>query len=136
MEQSRKIVFLETGVVALGVLICGAIMVGVFALIGHFSLPVVWGALVGCFLTVANFFFMAVGTSLAADKAEAQNVAGGKGVIRTSMIIRYVALALLLFAFGKSGICNPIALVLPLAFVRPVLLVSEFFRKPGDKKHG
>lgn len=92
---------------------------------------VLWGALAGYVLTVGNFFIMAVGTSLAADKAEDQNVSAGKNLLRGSMMLRYVVLAVLLFVLAKSGVCNVIALALPLAFVRPVLMLSEFFRKKG-----
>lgn len=131
MSESRKIVLKETAIVAVGELICCAVMVGVFALLGRFDLKVLWGALLGGTLTVGNFFFMAVGTSLAADKAQEQNVSGGKNVIRSSMLLRYLVLAVLLFACAKSGICNVLALALPLAFVRPVLMFGEFFRKKG-----
>ena len=129
MVESRKIVLRETAIIAVGEAACCGIMVGVFALVGHFDLTVLWGALIGFFLTVANFFVMAVGTSLAADKAQEQNVSAGKNLLRGSMGLRYVVLFVLLFAFARSGICNVLALVLPLAFVRPVLMLSEFFRK-------
>ena len=131
MLESRKIVLRETAIIAIGETICCAVMVGVFALLGRFAMDVLWGALAGLVLTVANFFVMAVGTSLAADKAENQDVNGGKNLIRSSMALRYVVLAVLLFALAKSGICNVFALVLPLAFVRPVLMFGEFFRKKG-----
>jgi hypothetical protein len=129
--DSRKIVFQETAVIAIGEAICCGIMVGVFALLGYLDMKVLWGALVGYVLTVGNFFFMAIGTSLAADKAQEQNVNGGKNVIRTSMLLRFLVLIVLLIAFAKSGICNVLALALPLAFVRPVLMIGEFFRKKG-----
>ncbi|MBQ8910789.1 MAG: hypothetical protein IJY91_07110 [Oscillospiraceae bacterium] len=129
MVESRKIVLRETAIIAVGEAACCGIMVGVFALVGHFDLTVLWGALIGFFLTVANFFVMAVGTSLAADKAQEQNVSAGKNLLRGSMGLRYVVLFVLLFAFARSGICNVLALVLPLAFVRPVLMLSDFFRK-------
>ncbi len=131
MDESRKIVLRETAVVAIGEAVCCGIMVGVFALLKAFSLPVLWGALVGYALTVANFLVMAIGTALAADRAEEQNVAAGKNLIRGSMALRYLVLLVLLIAFAKSGICNVLALVLPLAFVRPVLMLAEFFRKKG-----
>ena len=131
MLESRKIVLRETAIIAAGEAVCCGIMVGIFALLGQFDLSVLWGALIGFFLTVANFFVMAVGTSLAADKAEDQNVSAGKNLLRGSMGLRYLVLAVLLFAFAKSGICNVLALVLPLVFVRPVLMLSEFFRKKG-----
>lgn len=131
MLESRKIVLRETAVIAFGEAVCCGIMVGLFALLGKFSLSVLWGALIGYVLTVGNFFVMAVGTSLAADKAQDQNVSAGKNLLRSSMGLRFVVLFVLLFVFAKSGICNIFALVLPLAFVRPVLMLSEFFRKKG-----
>ena len=131
MDESRKIVIRETALIAVGELLCCGIMVGVFALLGAFSWQVLWGAVVGFVLTVANFFVMAVGTALAADKAEDQNVSAGKNIIRGSMALRYIVLFVVLIAFAKSGICNVLAMVLPLAFVRPVLMMGEFFRKKG-----
>lgn len=131
MDESRKIVLRETAVIAIGEAVCCGIMVGIFALLKAFSLPVLWGALVGYVLTVANFFVMAVGTALAADKAQEQNVSAGKNLIRSSMALRYLVLIVVLIAFAKSGICNVLSMVLPLAFVRPVLMMAEFFRKKG-----
>lgn len=131
MDESRKIVFRETAIIAAGEAVCCAVMAGVFALLGRFDMRVLWGTLIGYLLTVGNFFLMAVGTSLAADKAQEQNVSSGKNLIRVSMGLRYIILFVLLFAFGKSGLCNVFALVLPLVFVRPVIMFSEFFRKKG-----
>lgn len=131
--DSRRIVFKETAIIAVGELICTAVMLGVFALIGKFDRSVILGGVFGCLLAILNFFFMAVGASLAADKAEKQDVKGGKGIVQTSMLLRYILLFVILFALGKSGICNLFALVIPLVFVRPVLTVGEFFRKKGDE---
>lgn len=131
--DSQKIVFKETAIIAVGELICTAVMIGVFALIGKFDRSVVLGGIFGCMLAILNFFFMAVGASIAADRAEKQDVKGGKGIVKMSMSLRYVLLFVILFALGKSGICNLFALVIPLVFVRPVLTVGEFFRKKGDE---
>lgn len=129
MDESRKIALRESFYIAIGIVICSAVMVGVFALLGKFDLSVLWGALVGSVLTVLNFFAMAIGATLAADKAKDQNVTGGRNLVRISMILRYAVLALILYAFAKSGICNLFALVIPLLFVRPVMLVADFFKK-------
>lgn len=127
--DSRKIVFHETAVIAVGEAVCIAAMTGVYALIGKFDSTVVFGGVAGGVLAVLNFFFMAVVASLAADKAQQQDVAGGQKLIQGSYPIRMLVLAVLLFAFAKSGLCDLIALVLPLVFVRPILTVGEFFRK-------
>ncbi len=132
--NSRKIVFLETGLVALGQLLCCGAMVGIFALLGHYDRSVLLGAIVGLGVAVGNFFFMAVAVSLAADKAAAQNVKGGQALIRISYFVRLLVMAVVLYAFVKSGLCNVIAAVLPLVFTRPILTMGEFFRKSGESK--
>ena len=131
MTESRKIVLKETALIAIGELVCVALMCGVYALIGKFSLSVVLGGLVGLVLATGNFFFMAVAATLAADKAEAQDVEGGKKLMKSSYPVRLLVLAVLLILCAKSGFFDVVALVLPLVFVRPVLTVAEFFRKKG-----
>lgn len=130
--DSRRFVLKETAIVLLGEILCSGAMVGIFALLGKYDSAVLLGAAVGAVLATLNFFFMAVGATLAADKAENQNVKGGKAMIQSSYLIRLVVLFAILFAFAKSGLCNVIALVVPLIFVRPVLTIAEFFRKPGE----
>lgn len=131
--DSKKLVWRETGIVAAGVLLCTAVMIGVFAMLGKFDVSVLLGGAAGALLAVGNFFFMAVGITLAADKAEKQEVNAGKLLARNSYLIRLLVLAVLLFACAKSGIFHLIALVLPLIFVRPTLTIAEFFRKTGEK---
>lgn len=127
--ESRKFVIKETSIVFLGELIGSAAMVAVFALLGQLNGSVLLGAIVGSVLTTLNFFFMAASASIAADKAVKQDVKGGKAVIKSSYSLRLVVLFILLFAFAKSGLCNPIALAVPLVFARPTITIAEFFRK-------
>ena len=132
--DSRKFIFQQTAIIAAGQVVCVGAMYGIFALLSAFDSTVLLGGIVGAVLSLLNFFFMAVGVTLAADKATNQNVSGGKATIKTSYLLRTLLLAVVLFAFAKSGLCNVIALVLPLAFVRPIITVAEFFRKPGEVK--
>lgn len=129
--DSKKIVFHETMIAAAGELICTGVMLGIYALLGKFDTSVLLGGIVGAVLAVGNFFLMAVGTSLAADKAEKQDVNSGKILIRNSYMLRLALLFVILFACAKSGLFNLFALVLPLTFIRPVLTIAEFFRKEG-----
>ncbi|MBR2937756.1 MAG: hypothetical protein IKB80_04605 [Oscillospiraceae bacterium] len=130
----RKFVLRQTGIVALGELIGTAAMIGIFALLGKYDTGVLLGGVVGALAATGNFLAMAIGVNAAADKAEKQNVAGGQATVKGSYVLRMVALFGVLFAFAKSGLCNPIALVVPLVFVRFTLTAAEFFRrKPGDK---
>ncbi len=132
--DSRKIVFKETSVVAIGQAICCAAMVGIFALLDKYNASVLIGAIAGCVIATLNFFFMAVAVSLAADKAEAQNVKGGEALVRISYFVRMIVLFVVLYALVKSGVCNVITAVLPLVFTRPILTIGEFFRKSGEAK--
>ena len=88
--------------------------------------------LMGAVVAVLNFLFMAIGISLAADKAQEQNVKGGKSLVTGSYMLRIVLMFVVLFACAKSGHFHVIALVLPLVFVRPILTVAEFFQKKGS----
>lgn len=129
--DSRKIVFKETAVIAVGELICCAVMVGIFAALGYFRMNVLWGALGGAFVMTANYFFMAVTVSLASDRAAQGDVQQAQKMVRLSSAVRLFAMGLLLFVGIVLG-ANVVALVLPLAFARPILMLAEFFRKKGD----
>jgi len=130
--DSRKFLFQETARVAIGQAICVAVMIGIFALLGYYDRAVLLGGIFGGVIAVLNFFFMGVGASLAADKAQNQDVKGGQATIHASYLLRMAVMAVVLFALVKSGLCNVIAVVLPLAFTRPIISVGEFFRKSGD----
>jgi hypothetical protein len=80
---------------------------------------------------IVNYFFMAVTVSLAADRAEQGDPQAGQRMVRLSSTVRLVLMGLALFLGIKLG-ANVIALVLPLAFQRPILMLAEFFRKKGD----
>ena len=131
--SSKSILFRETRTVALGMVICTAAMVGIFALLGKYDTAVLFGAIAGALLSFGNFFLMALGTTVAADKAERQDVKGGQALIQMSYIGRMVGLFLLLVLCAKSGKCNVLALVIPLVFVRPILTIAELFKKKGGQ---
>ncbi len=131
--NTRKFIVRETLLLAAGELICSAVMLGLFALLGYFDGKAVLGAVFGSVIAVGNFFFMAIMGDAAADRAAEQEVKQGKAMIRTSYSVRLIVMAVLLLALAKSGTCNLLALVIPLFFTFPVLTVIEFFRKSGKK---
>ena len=130
--DSRKFVLKETGIVAVGTVTGTLIMLGIFALLSKFDQAVLLGGVFGTVVAILNFFFMAMAADLAADKAEKQDVAGGKALIQRSMLLRTVTMFVIFFALAKSGICNVISMVVPLVFMRPTITIAEFFRKKGD----
>ena len=131
---SKNTAFRETAPVLLGQLLCTAVMIGIFALAGKYQLSVLLGGLVGALIATANFFIMSFVANLAADKAEAQDVAGGQKMIQLSYMGRMLGMFLVLILCAKSGYFHVLALVLPLAFTRPILTIAEIFKKKGENK--
>ena len=131
--DSRKIIFQETSVIAIGEAICVPLMVLAFFLCGAFDRTVVFGGIAGALIATANFFFMAMSTSLAADKALAEDVKGGQATMQFSYIFRLIFMFGALAVCAKSGMMNLLALVIPVLLVRPIIMFAEFFRKKGGK---
>ena len=127
----RKIVLKETSVIAIGETICVPLMVLAFFLCGAFDRSVVFGGIAGALIATANFFFMALSTSLAADKAQNQDVKGGQATMRFSYIFRLIFMFAALVVCAKSGLMNLLALVIPVILVRPIIMIAEFFRGKG-----
>lgn len=134
MIDSRKFILRKTAVIAMGQVLCVAVMIGIFALLGYYDRSVLLGGILGGVIAIGNFFAMAVCADLAADRAEKGNVQSGQALIKVSYFARIAVMAVLLFALVKSGLCHVIAAVVPLIFNRPILTLSEFFRKGNASK--
>ena len=130
--DSKKLLLKQTGIIALGQAVCIALMAGVFAILGRLDSSVILGGLVGAAVSTANFFFMALFADRAADKAQQQDVAGGQKLVQLSYMGRLIVMFAVLALCAKSGYFHVLALVLPLAFNRPILTLVEFFRKKGS----
>ena len=129
--DSRKVVLRQTLAVTVGVLICTAAMVGVFAALGKFQLNVLWGALVGWLAISLNHLFLGITVCNAADRAERGETKAAQNMVALSSTVRLVAMGgavVLAIVLGA----NAVAAALPLLFARPVLMVTEFFGKKGD----
>jgi hypothetical protein len=121
--------------VSIGETICVALMLGVYALIGKFSTSVLVGAIFGEVATLLYFLSITVVVSMAADKAEnTGQAAKAKLTVQSSSTIRLLALAVIYIIVLKAKICDPIAAVLPLIFLRISITLMEFFRRDGEDK--
>ena len=56
--------------VSIGVLLGSALMVAVFAVLGRFTWPVLWGALLGDAVAIGNFVFLGISVQKAAARSE------------------------------------------------------------------
>lgn len=116
-----------------GELLAVGLTCAVFLLLGRFDMKVLWGGILGAVLAIGNFAALALGLSMASKKALAGDTKGGQGVSTTSMIVRYLLLALILFFAARTKAVNPIALIVPLALFRPILSLEEMIRTKEEK---
>jgi len=120
--------------VALGEIVCVAIMLGVYAALGYFTLKVLWGALLGCLLAILNFLFLSIAVTRAIDQATTTGEAAkAKLSVQSSAGIRLLVIAVVLFVAFHAEVCDPVAALLPLLFMQVSMNVIEFFRKDGEK---
>lgn len=129
-----KYISLQVLPVLIGQLLLSALMVGVFAVLGYYDASVVYGAAAGALIATLNHLVLVFGVVAASDKAEKQDVKGGQALVQISYTGRLIVLFLILVLCAKSGVFNLLALVLPLAFTRPILTVAEFFKKKGGSE--
>lgn len=129
--DSRKKILKDTAVLLVGELIGAALVVAGFAAFNAFSLSVVIGAIVGSVVITANYFAMALVLDLAADRAADNEVKKAQKMIQLSSTVRLLCMGAILLVAIKLG-ANTIALLLPLLFMRPILMLVEFFGKKGD----
>ncbi|MDD4688733.1 MAG: ATP synthase subunit I [Eubacteriales bacterium] len=108
-----------------------AVMIGIFALIGQFSLSVLWGALFGLFLVLLNFVLLAITLNKAADVQSR-----GKAIAGISYTSRMLFLLLgSIFAIVYLKV-NPIALIIPYVFPRISIGILQALniRDKSDKR--
>lgn len=125
IRQVRREVLLYS----LGILLCLGLMYGVYALLHRLSGRVLLGGAVGAALMIANYLLTAVGVLRATDKAEQGDAKAGMRTVSMSRLGRYLLMILVLVVFGKSGLCDVIAMLIPLVLSRPILMILELFRR-------
>jgi len=134
MDFPKYSVWKETVILALGQAVCVSAMVGVFALLDKYDISVLLGGIAGGILAIAHYVSMVICANIATKKALQQDVKGGQAIMQMSYMLRMVGLfgALVLCALTKQF--HPLALVLPIVFVRPIISVADMIRRKGGKQ--
>ena len=127
--NDKKEALRELAIISLGELLVFGLICGGFALLGRLDGKVLLGGAVGTGTAILNYFLMAVGVFAAADKAQAGDPARGKRIVSLSMLGRYALMIVILVVCAKSGFCNVVAMVIPIALFRVLIYVGEFFRR-------
>lgn len=140
--KPQEAVVKETGHIAIGTLILTAVMLLVFAVIGRFSLNVLFGGLYGCALAVANFFFLGMtvqrvaesAQKLHGEEADPDAVKLAKLKMRQSYMLRMLLGAGLLIVALAVLKLNWIACVCPLIFPRITISAMDVFKRVRSVK--
>ena len=127
--RAQSKIWKATAPVAVGQLIGALLILAVFALLGRFDTSVLLGSIAGGVLAFANYYFLYLFATRAAERAEHQDVTGGQKLIQLSYMGRMIALFVILLLLAKSGQFHVITLVIPLALNRPILTIHEMIRK-------
>ena len=133
--QKNRDVLRQVGGLAVALLVCIAVMLAVYALLGRLARLVLLGAVFGWILAVGNFLSLSITVSNALDRAaNGGSPQKAQLEIHTSRVVRPLVLALIYIVLFRAKVCDPVAALLPLLFAQVAIKVLEFFR--NDKKGG
>ncbi len=152
--KEKSPVFVETLRILIGETIVALLVVGVFLLLDlcslvTFSYTVITGAALGALVIVLNFFFLARSTDKAAleaieargtdemsdeeiEKFTKEHSAKMNNAIKLSFIVRTVSMLAALVLALITPYFHPIATLVPLLMLRPVITVSGLLRRKED----
>ena len=107
--------------ISTGVLLGSALMVAVFAVLGRFSWPVLWGALLGDAVAIGNFVFLGISV----QKAAAAEALRGRQIMQFTYSLRML---IVVAAFALSMAVEVfywLAVLIPLLLPRITILVLQ-----------
>ncbi len=160
MQNKTKLPLFEVVSMIVGEIITSAAVIAVFMIVNligkqpllHYS--VVLGVLLGSLITVMNFILLSVLTTRAvnkalADRGEAEMTDDEAAVfakehqakLQLAMTVSYVIriatmVAALIVAFIFKEVFNPIATIVPILMLRPILTLTQLILRKKEGKNG
>ncbi len=130
----QKAILLETFRIAVGALVLSAVMNVVFFLLNMWSTGVLYGALIGSFAAVLNFFLLGITVQLIANGKE--DVKRNKLKLQLSYSLRMLVILGVVAFFATRVYISPVSLVLPLFFPRLTIALLQIlgFYKPDKNE--
>lgn len=133
--QKHRDVLHQTGRLAVALIVCVGVMLGIYALMGKFTSSVFLGAVIGSFLAIGNFLSLSITVSNALERAARdQDPQRAQLSIQASSVVRLLALAAIYILLFRAKVCDPVAALIPLLLAQAALKLVEFFR--NDDKGG
>ena len=160
MQNKNKLPLFEVAAMIVGEIITSAVIIAVFVIVNlikgapllHFSVPA--GALLGSLITVMNFILLSILTTRAINKALADRGDGEmtdeeaetfakehQAKVQFAMTVSYVIriatmVVALIVAFIFKQVFNPIATIIPIFMLRPILTVTQLLLSKKEGKNG
>ena len=160
MQNKNKLPLFEVAAMMIGEIITSAVIVAVFMVVNlvkgeplvHFSVPT--GALLGSLITVMNFVLLSILMTRAINKALADRGEGEmsdeeaeafakehQAKVQFAMTVSYVIriatmVVALIVAFIFKQVFNPIATIIPIFMLRPILTVTQLLLSKKEGKNG
>ena len=160
MQNKTKLPLFEMAAMIVGEIITSVLIVAVFMIVNfikgepllHYSVPI--GALLGSTITVVNFFLLSILTTRTVNKALASRGSGEmtdeeaetfakehQAKVQCAMTVSYVVriatmVVALIVAFIFKEIFNPIATIIPIFMLRPLLTVTQLLLNKKEGKNG
>lgn len=126
-----KEVWREINKIALGSLVCTALVLAVFWIIGELDLAVLIGAAIGLVYSVGNFFFMSVGVASALATGD-ENAAKMK--LRSSYMTRTVIMLAVVAASLLLDFINPIPVLISVFYAKIIITAINLWNTYVLKK--
>ena len=127
--QKNRDVLRQVGGLAVALLVCIAVMLAVYALLGRLDRLVLLGAVFGWILAVGNFLSLSITVSNALDRAaNGGSPQKAQLEIQTSSVVRPVILVIIYILLFRAELCDPLAAILPLLFAQICIKLIDFFR--------
>ena len=126
-----KSVWTDVARVTLGNFLLGAIMIVVFFLVGHFSLSVIWGALLGNTFISLSFLWLAFSVSKNIEK----DPKNAQARVSATYTFRLIAAAIMIIVAIKLPVFNWVAAVIPLFYQRIVIMIAGHIRSKEVNKN-
>ena len=116
----------DIGFMALGCGVCSVVVALVFAVIGKFTLPVLWGTLVGYVLSFGNFVLMSIGVLKALETGDEVTA---KLKMRRSYVFRTVVMLAVIGVSIAVEFVNWVPVVASVFYPRIIITARGLWRK-------
>ena len=129
MVKPEKAVIDNTVYIATVTLILAVLMHAVFLVCGAWSLSVLWGSLLGCGVSVLNFFAMGLFVQQAVQKEEKE----ARQLVKLSQTVRFMGVLLAAVIGVAVPWFHSIAAVVPLLFPRVAIALYPLTHRGEDE---